>query len=104
MQTDLIIIDDYCQRCNIEPSFIFLLEEGGLINIKNINGEHYILISELQEIERFSRWYYDLSINIEGIEVIHNLLNRIHSMESEIKHLKQQIRVFQQENNRFTEY
>ena len=104
MQTDLIIIDDYCQKCNIEPSFIFLLEEGGLINIKHIDGEHYILTSELQEIERFSRWYYDLSINVEGISVIHNLLKRIHSMEAEIRHLKQHINFFQQGNNNYPEY
>ena len=32
MQTELIIVSEYCHKCHIEPSFIDLLEEGGLIN------------------------------------------------------------------------
>ena len=31
MQTELIIVSEYCQKCHIEPSFIEMLEEGGLI-------------------------------------------------------------------------
>ena len=33
MQTDLVIVSEYCQKCHIDPSFIILLEEGGLIDI-----------------------------------------------------------------------
>ena len=33
MQTELIIVSEYCHKCHIEPSFIELLEEGGLINV-----------------------------------------------------------------------
>ena len=33
MQTELIIVSEYCHKCHIEPSFIDLLEEGGLIKI-----------------------------------------------------------------------
>ena len=39
MQTDLIIVNEYCRICHIEPSFIFRLEEGGLIEIRIIEGE-----------------------------------------------------------------
>ena len=31
MQNDLIIINDYCTHCNIEPDFILMLGEDGLI-------------------------------------------------------------------------
>ena len=95
MQTDLIIVDDYCQKCHIDPSFIVLLEEDGLINVRTVDGERYLLESELGELERFTRWYYDLSINIEGIGVIRDLLSRIHGMEQEIARLKRQLRLFQ---------
>ena len=27
MQTDLVIVSEYCQKCHIDPSFIILLEE-----------------------------------------------------------------------------
>ena len=68
MQTELIIVSEYCHKCHIEPSFIEMLEEGGLINVHTEGGEHYLLLSELPNVERYSRMYYDLSINMEGIE------------------------------------
>ena len=48
MQTELIIVSEYCHKCHIEPSFIDLLEEGGLINVHTEGGEHYLLLSELR--------------------------------------------------------
>lgn len=39
MQTDLVIVSEYCQKCHIDPSFIILLEEGGLIDINITDGE-----------------------------------------------------------------
>ena len=70
MQTDLIIVNEYCRICHIEPSFIFRLEEGGLIEIRIIEGEKYLQAEQLHDIERYTRMYYDLSINFEGIDAV----------------------------------
>ena len=45
MQTELIIVSEYCHKCHIEPSFIEMLEEGGLINVHTEGGEHYLLLT-----------------------------------------------------------
>ena len=68
MQTDLIIINDYCDRCHVDPSFIVELEEDGLINVQVIGEERYIPVSQLAELERYTHLYYDLSINVAGID------------------------------------
>ena len=33
MQNELIVVSDYCDKCHIEPSFIDLLQENGLVDI-----------------------------------------------------------------------
>ena len=38
MQTDLIIINDYCDRCHVDPSFIVELAEDGLM--RNATSRH----------------------------------------------------------------
>ena len=94
MQTELIIVSEYCQKCHIEPSFIDLLEEGGLIEVRIEAGEHYLLVAQLPEVERYSRMYYDLSINIEGIDAIHHLLERMEGMRREINSLHNRLSLY----------
>ena len=94
MQTELIIVSEYCQKCHIEPSFIEMLEEGGLINVRTEAGKHYLLVSELPNVERYSRMYYDLSINMEGIDAIHHMLERMDDMRREITSLRKPDRSF----------
>lgn len=85
---ELIIITELYKNSRIEPSFVDLLTNEGLIDIRIIEGEQYIEESRLHDLERFARWYYDLSINIEGIDVIQNLLNKINNMEKELNDMK----------------
>ena len=63
MQNDLIIISDYCSRCNIEPDFVMMLGEDGLIDIEIRNNVSYFPAEQLNELERYAHLYYDLSIN-----------------------------------------
>ncbi|MFR9165476.1 MAG: chaperone modulator CbpM [Dysgonomonas sp.] len=88
MQQELIIISEYCEKTDIEPQFISRLEEEGLIEIHSSDGKQYLDISQLGDIERYAHLYYELSINIEGIDVIRLLLERIQEMKSEIARLR----------------
>ena len=94
MQTDLIIINDFCDRCHVDPSFIMELEEDGLIEVRVIDEERYLPASQLAELERYTHLYYDLSINIEGIDAIHHLLQRMEEMQNELHELRSQLRLF----------
>lgn len=67
MQNELIIVSEYCDKCHIEPSFIEMLQEIGLIDIRTEGGERCLQFAQLPDVERYSRMYYDLSINIEAL-------------------------------------
>ena len=96
MQTDLVIVSEYCQKCHIDPSFIVMLEEGGLIDINVMDdGEKYLLSSQLRDLEQDTRMYYDLSINIEGIEAIHHMLDRMRNLQDEISLLRIRLRLYE---------
>lgn len=88
MNTELIIISEYCSYSQIEPEFIFNLQEVGLIELLEQDDEFYITTSQLKDLERYTRWHYDLSINAEGIDVIQNLMNRIEELQGEVNRLK----------------
>lgn len=93
MNTELIIIKEYCIQNQIDPEFITQLENEGLIQVNIIENEQYIHVSQLNLLDQYIRWHYDLAINIEGIDVIQNLLNKISDMQKEIFHLREQLRL-----------
>lgn len=93
MNPEYIIIREYCIQSRIEPDFLVQLINEGLIEITVIDNESYIHVSQLRHLEQYTRWYYDLSINVEGIDVIRNLLDKMHSMQGEIAKLKQQLKL-----------
>ena len=95
MQTDLVIVSESCQKCHIAPSFIILLEEGGLIDINITDGERYLFSSQLRDLEQYTRMYYDLSINIEGIEAIHHMLDRMRNLQAEIQSLRNRLHLYE---------
>lgn len=103
MENDLIIIREYCEKSHTDPTFLISLEEGGLIEIRTIDGKQYLLASQLRELERYSHLYYDLSINIEGIDAIHHMLERMENLQREIYQLRRRLRHFQSGSIEFTE-
>ena len=75
------------------------LQKGGLIEIDTVEGESYLPASQLYDVERYTRMYYDLSINIEGIDAIHHLLGRVESLQQEVNRLKSKLRLYETENH-----
>ena len=50
MRTDYIIVSEYCEKCHIDPAFIDLLDEGGLIDLMEIDHESYLPIAQLKDV------------------------------------------------------
>jgi MerR HTH family regulatory protein len=98
METEyLIAIDEFCSSHNIEISFISSLQQSGLIEIRTIKESAFIEADQLQQLEKFVRLYYELDINLEGIETINYLLHRINSMQDEITTLRNRLRIYETE-------
>lgn len=85
---ELIPIKDFCIYHNVEYSFIDSLESSGLISITSVQHSSYVHADDIRKLEKFVRLHYDLDINLEGIETINHLLEKIEEMQNELSHLK----------------
>ena len=92
---NMIPANEFCASHNIEITFINSLQEAGLIEITTINEAEYIHESQLNELEKIVRLYYELDINLEGIETVTHLLQRINDMQNEIMLLKNKLRLYE---------
>jgi hypothetical protein len=94
LQADLILAKDFCSHYNITLSFINSLQEYGLIQVVSIEETSYIPEEQLQKLEQLIRLHYDLDINLEGIEAITYLLERVKNLQSEITDLKNKLSLY----------
>ena len=96
MQTEyLIAVDEFCAHHNIEISFISTLKQTGLIELTDDFETGFINASQLQQLEKIVHLYFELDINLEGIETITHLLQRINSLQDEIISLRNRLRLYE---------
>ncbi|MFZ0282862.1 MAG: chaperone modulator CbpM, partial [Bacteroidales bacterium] len=55
----------------------------------------FIDVDQLQQLEKIVHFYYELDINLEGIETINHLLQRISTLQDEIIMLKNRLRLYE---------
>lgn len=91
---DLILIELLCSHHNIELSFIHSLSEIGLVEIIVFNDNSYLAQDKLYEVEKMIRWHYELEINIEGIDVIYNLLTKINNLQQELTTTQNKLKIY----------
>jgi len=92
---NLIAVDVFCANHNVEISFISSLQQIGMIEITTVEKTEFIDADQLRELERFIRLYYEMDINLEGIETITHLLQRISSLQNEIIALQNKLRLYE---------
>lgn len=92
MQNENLIPVELCSvQYHVEKSFIQTLDQYGFIHLVLIEDKQYIESDELHDLEKLIRLHYELEINMEGIEAINHLLERIQNMQHEISYLKSRL-------------
>ncbi|MRJ07755.1 hypothetical protein EDL98_10755 [Ornithobacterium rhinotracheale] len=94
MEIKYIKISDYCKNTQIEHTFISDLHNEGILALQQIDEEDCIEEDRLEELEKYSRWHYDLGVNLAGIDAMRHMLQRMQQMEREIQSLKNSLRFF----------
>jgi len=92
---NLIAVNEFCVNHNIDISFIHLLQQNGLIEINTKKEGSFIEAEQLPHLERIVCFYYELDINLEGIETITYLLERIKSLQNENNVLNNRLRIYE---------
>ncbi|MGJ8744296.1 chaperone modulator CbpM [Polaribacter sp.] len=94
---NLISIQQFCEHYSIPTTFMNQLKEYELIEVIVENDDHYIKITQITEVEKMIRLHYDLNINLEGVDVIYNLLNQVESLKKEINNLQNKLNFYENE-------
>ena len=98
MQTEeMVAADEFCIHHNIELSFIYSLKDSGLVEVTSIGEKIFVPVSQLGPLERLVRLYYEMDINLEGIETITYLLQQMNDMQQQIVQLSNRLSMYDHE-------
>jgi hypothetical protein len=96
-KTNLILIEQFCTNHNIEFSFIDSLKQFGLVQVIIIDEQQYLPHEQLSDVERMMRLHYDLDINMEGIDAISGLLQRVNELQRQLISAQNKLRFYEEE-------
>jgi hypothetical protein len=92
---EMIPLETFCTYYDVERSFIETLESYGLVSINSREEQRFILMDEVVELEKFSRLYYDLNINVPGIDALKHLLEKLKELQQETENLRARLRIYE---------
>ena len=92
---NLIPLAKLCSHYQVEISFFTNLNEMGLLQIKTVETTPYIESDSIFEIEKMIRMHQELAVNIEGIDVVFNLLQKIDTLQNEVTTLQNRLRLYE---------
>ncbi|MEN9907366.1 MAG: hypothetical protein RLZZ540_507 [Bacteroidota bacterium] len=92
---NFIPIDTLCQHYKLEISFFNNLNENGLVDIELVDNIQYIHKDSIYEIEKIVRMHKELDVNIEGIDIVLNLLQKIDALQTELHSVRNRLLLYE---------
>ena len=92
---DLIPADEICVRYQVERQFVRSLNDSGIIEIITVKETEYIHCDHLAQFEKMMRLHHDLQINIEGLEAITHLLDKVKSLQNDNLRLQNRLGIYE---------
>ena len=84
-----------CTQYSIEVSFIDALHKMGLVQIEIIEHKPFIHQDQICDLEKIIRLHNDLNVNLEGIDVVFNLLEKEQELRNEVTRLQNRLRLYE---------
>ncbi|MBN3519431.1 chaperone modulator CbpM [Algoriphagus lutimaris] len=95
VETHLIAIKTICLNYGIDNSFVEELNEIGLIHIEFVEKDWYIHQDQISDLEKMIRLHNELNLNLEGIDVVFNLLQKEKELKEELTMLRNRLKLYE---------
>jgi hypothetical protein len=96
MKEELIALEIFCHHFKAELTFVKNLSEFGLVELVEEEDKIFIPSYEIGQLERLTRLHYDVGINLEGLEAIQHLLEKLKQAQEDLKRAEIEIAYWKQ--------
>tara|TARA_R110000868_G_scaffold217030_2_gene467154 strand:+ start:266 stop:559 length:294 start_codon:yes stop_codon:yes gene_type:complete len=92
---NLIPVDELCIHYQVTDHFFDSLEVNGLVEIQIVKKVAYVRQNTVHHIEKIIRIHQELEINLEGVAVVLNLLEKIDTVQNELTAAKNRLLLYE---------
>ncbi len=92
---NLISTEEICTHYRVEQQFIHTLHQSEIIQIEIVEKKKYLPLSQMDIFEKMRRLHYEMGINMEGLEAVQTLLNRVEELQQEKRILENRLRLYE---------
>lgn len=93
--SDFISIQQFCTHYKVPVGFVEALRNYNLVEVIISDNDIYLHTNQLNAVEKIICLHYDLNINFEGIDAIHNLLEQVEQLQNEVRLLNNKLRFYE---------
>ena len=91
----LILVEKLCTHYDVELSFFKELDNVGLIEIVIMNETQFIHQDKLSDLEKMIRLQRELDLNLEGIDIVLNLLQKVEALQRQLNAVNNRLRLYE---------
>lgn len=85
-ETIILTVDELCERCRTKTEYIFELVNEGIINPEKPGSKDWTFaIDTLARVKKARRLQRDLELNMAGVALALDLLDRIEELENRLR-------------------
>ena len=92
---NLILINQLCTHYQVEMSLFSELHDYGIIELLVIENSYFIHEDKISVVEKVVRLQKDLNINMEGVDTVFNLLDKITDLKIKLNTVKNRLRLYE---------
>ena len=92
---NLILVNELCKHYQVKRSFFSDLHEFRLIEILMLEDKSFIHEDKVTVVDKIIRIQHDLNLNMEGIDTMFNLLEKINQLQAELNTVKNRLRLYE---------
>ena len=92
---NFIQLKEICLYYKVEASFLEQAENAGLVELTTYEKERYLHLEHIATIEKILRLHTELSVNLEGIDVIFNLLDKMGRLQDELGEARAKLALYE---------
>lgn len=90
-----ISTETLCSQYNIQISFVDAINELGLIQVEIIEQTQFIHQDQIRDFEKIVRLHKELNVNLEGIDVVFNMLEKERELRNELTNLRNRLSLYE---------